>query len=205
MSDGSFELFGDVGAGLAAATDDELLRLLEGGSPAAFDEVTLRYRDRIYRYLAPQSLEMFLEDHTQETFLRLWRYMHQPSFLRHKYESLFGLLEHLAWRVLCRHYYQARVERERRARFAIFRIDVPPPGDAATMAKEMAARVDEAMAALPQKYRVVADLYFLQRKTRGEIAVLTGRSLRMVYDDIRRAQERLIKILGPYWKGKDHV
>jgi RNA polymerase sigma factor (sigma-70 family) len=205
MSDGTLELSGDAGTSLAAATDDELLRWLERANPAAFDEVTLRHRDHIYRYIAPQSLAMFVEDHTQETFLRLWEYVQQPSFLRRKYDSLVGLLEHLAWCVLCRHYDQARIERNRRQRFAVFRIEAPPPSDTEAMAKEMAARVDEAMAALPPRYRIVADLYFLQRKTRGEIAVLTGRRLRAVYDDIRRAQERLIKILGPYWKGKDHV
>jgi RNA polymerase sigma factor (sigma-70 family) len=186
-------------------SDEELVQRLVARDPAALAVLIDRYRDHVFSLHEGRFGPEVADDLTQETFLRLINYLGRPAFLRRGFKSPDALVERLSWRVGCRYLRGLKTERKRSQQYIIFPPQEPPESDAELLAKERSTITRGAITSLPPALRTVATLYYLEHKTPGEIARQTGLPLNTVDVYLHRVRKRLRNILGPYWKGKDHV
>ncbi len=174
-----------------ARTDDDLIALTLSGRGEAFGELVERYERAVY-HLAFRTLREVEEakDATQEAWIKAYRAL--ASF---RPGAKFATwIFTICYRVCC----------DRLAKRKRFTGDEPPdfadPGDGPERAYETAedvARLRAAIAALPEKYRVVITLFHLQGQQYEEIAAVLGLPLGTVKTHLFRAKDLLRAALSP--------
>jgi RNA polymerase sigma-70 factor, ECF subfamily len=173
-----------------AETDDNLIALTLTGRGEAFGLLVSRYERAVY-HLAFRTLRDIEEakDAAQEAWIKAYRAL--ASF---RPGAKFATwIFTICYRVCC----------DRLARRKRFTGDEPPDfadpaaGPEGTYeAAEDAARLRAAIAALPEKYRVVITLFHLQGKQYDEIAEVLGLPLGTVKTHLFRAKDLLRAALG---------
>ncbi len=185
--------------------DHELLAATARGDEAAFGRLYQRYRNRVYgfayRMLGAPTLA---EDVTHEAFLVL---IQQPE----RYQAARGSLLTFLCAVARHHIFQ---HLRRQERFAAEPVEdwldgeMPEAGLAfdplhGLLARELAMRVEAALAALPLAQREVLVLREYQDLSYAEIAAVIEADLSVVKVRLHRARLGLAKRLAPYLAEKE--
>jgi RNA polymerase sigma-70 factor (ECF subfamily) len=173
-----------------AETDDNLIALTLAGRGDAFSLLVARYERAVY-HLAYRTMRDIEEakDAAQEAWIKAYRAL---SSFRPGAKFATWIFT-ICYRVCC----------DRLAKRKRFTGAEPPDfadpaaGPEGTYeAAEDAARLRAAIAALPEKYRVVITLFHLQGKQYEEIAAVLGLPLGTVKTHLFRAKDLLRAALG---------
>ena len=148
-----------------SATDIELMQQLRGGNEAALRPLIERHRERLYR-LAYGLLgdRDAAGDAVQETFIRLWRHSR-------RYDTSKSLATWLCTICARRCYDELRRRRRHYATIANMPAEVVNPDAMAT--DELIALLNQAVATLPPKQRVVYRLREIEGLASDEVAAAT--------------------------------
>ena len=178
------------GISAVAPTDDELIAHTLAGRADAFGTLVERYERAVY-HLAYRTMREVEEakDACQEAWIKAYRAL--ASF---RPGAKFATwIFTICYRVCCDRL-------AKRKRFSGEEpLDFADPSDGperAYEASEEAAGLREAIAALPEKYRVVITLFHLQGKQYDEIAAVLGLPLGTVTTHLFRAKDLLRAALG---------
>ena len=172
-------------------SDDDLIALTLSGRGDAFGTLVARYERAVY-HLAFRTLREIEEakDAAQEAWIKAYRAL--ASF---RPGAKFATwIFTICYRVCC----------DRLAKRKRFSGEEPPDladpaagPEAVIEAAEDASRLRAAIAALPEKYRVVITLFHLQGKQYDEIAAVLDLPLGTVKTHLFRAKDLLRAALGP--------
>lgn len=171
-----------------------LVRRAQSGDRAAFEEI-VRATARlvwasVYGLVRDRA---WTEDLVQETFLRAWeslKELKEPGAFR---GWLLTIARRLAWR---------RAELSGRDELAPEAPEKPEVADARDP-EEAREKVQEALARLPERYRIPVTLHFLNGMEYGAISKLTGLANGSLRGLIARGASKLRAELAPWWRKKD--
>jgi RNA polymerase sigma-70 factor (ECF subfamily) len=166
-------------------SDDELIRLAQGGKLDAFNQLYERYLPVVYkrvRYVIPQS---DVEDVTQEIFITMLKSL----------KSFKGAAQFSTWlRTLTNRrvadYYRRRnpADSNQALDFGELELnEIPDSGENSGGVLDERIMVRRALAAMPEQYREVLLLRFAEDLQFNEIAQIQGRSLEATKSLFRRA------------------
>jgi RNA polymerase sigma-70 factor (ECF subfamily) len=172
-------------------TDEELAREARAGSRRSFEELALRYKRRLFAYFRPRlGSDQDAEDLVQETFLKLYRNIHNydPA---HRFSTwLYTSANRLA------------ISSYRRKRTAAGRLGAGFAGDTENLAVQAAGETrstglwDAAGTLGGNQYRVLW-LRYGEDLSIEEIAASIGKSRLAVRLLLHRARTNLMKRVGP--------
>lgn len=175
---------------------------MRGPQDGDFRRLFEAHRDAVHRLLVRLTRNAAdADDLLQETFLSVWR----------KREQFDGRGSEAGWirRTAFRTYLNDRRKRTRRAALdaAVPRAEgVVPPADGEVAHREtvafLAARVEEALASLPDEMREAFVLFRYEGLTCAEIGEMTETPVKTVETRVRRAAEALARRLAPW---RDHL
>lgn len=148
------------------ATDEELVREFKNGNAAAFDQIVLRFQDRIYR-LACVSLydQQNAADAAQEVFLRAYKGLRGFRFRAAPFSWLYRCTKNV-----CKEF-----NRQRRAE--VLDDDVADSGNRPHREQEAddaAKRVRDLVGVLPERQREVVVLRIFEELSVAETAAAMG-------------------------------
>ncbi len=176
------------------ATEPDLVRRSQAGDREAF-EALIRANARlvwasVYGLVRDRA---WTEDVVQETFLKAWeslRELREPGAFR---GWLLTIARRLAWR---------RAELSGRTELSP---EVPERAAPAEIhdPEEAREKVQEALARLPERYRVPVTLHFLNGLEYGAISRLTGLANGSLRGLIARGVQKLRVDLAPLWRKTD--
>ena len=162
----------DRAATQPARDDEELVRRLKAGDERAFEELVETYRERVYRvaWRVVRDDEV-AEDVAQEAFIRVFRHVGRFQERSSLYTWIYRITVNIALNRLRRDRFRHMVPMGE-LQWEDHRPDADPSH--AAMSSELAARVDEAVRALPDKQRAVFTLRFFEGMSHKEIADAVG-------------------------------
>jgi len=192
-------LAGSGRARAGAPTDEQLIARVLAGDGEAYGTLVTRYKDLVYTIaLRIVTDESDAEDVAQETFLRAYRAL--PRF---RGDSKFS-----SWlyRIATNRSLTHLKRRKRRA--TTVDIDAGPHIEArskepspigtpedAVLDDEFRRRVRAAVERLPEQYRVVVTLFYLQERSYKEVAATLGIPMGTLKTHLHRARALLKEIL----------
>lgn len=196
-------------AGTVMHADTALVQRAQANDRAAFNEIVLRYKNKVYNFIhrmVPNALDA--EDLTQETFVRA--YMSLATFQSRA--SLNTWLFRIATN-LCIDY-NRRAKKQSGMTVSLSQEDDEDgeetqrdiPGLAfdpqrLMLNKELGARLEDALRALPEKLRTVVLLYDIEGLSYDEITAVVGCPLGTVKSRLFNARAALRDKLAPYLQG----
>ncbi|MFH0962391.1 MAG: sigma-70 family RNA polymerase sigma factor [Planctomycetota bacterium] len=161
-------------------TDAELVACAQQGSDNAFEELVRRHEGNVYR-VAKRILPNYEDarDVAQETFLRTFRSLDRLDPTRPIEHWLLAVTVNLCRSTL----------RKRRPSLELVHVEEPAaPADADAPAL---AALNEALVALPPKYRIPIVLFHQEGKSCEEVAALLGASSNRVRTWLHRGRRML--------------
>lgn len=174
------------------AVEVGLVRRCQAGDRAAFEEIVRAYARLVWASVYGLVRDpAWTEDIVQETFLRGWesiRELKEPGAFR---GWLLTIARRLAWR---------RAELSGRDEIVP---EMAADADALHDPEEARERVQEALARLPERYRIPVTLHFLNGMEYGAISKLTGLANGSLRGLIARGAAKLRAELAPWWRKKD--
>jgi RNA polymerase sigma-70 factor (ECF subfamily) len=176
-------------------SDIELMLRAREGDLAAFTTLVGRYREPLRRFFAAMIADRSrAEDLVQETFLRLWlcRERYEPTGRFSTY--LFQVGKHQWWNQR-KKWGRELSEQEVDGALIVEPLCETQP-EAVLLRRLRAARVREAVAALPEPYRVVFELAHLQELRYAEISERLGIPVGTVKSRVFAAVRRLRQSLA---------
>jgi len=184
----------DRAATQPARDDEELVRRLKAGDERAFEELVETYRERVYRvaWRVVRDDEV-AEDVAQEAFIRVFRHVGRFQERSSLYTWIYRITVNIALNRLRRDRFRHMVPMGE-LHWEDHRPDADPSH--AAMSSELAARVDEAVRALPDKQRAVFTLRFFEGMSHKEIADAVGCSEGTSKANYFHAVRKLRKLLG---------
>ncbi len=175
---------------MGSKSDDELVHLARAGSAEAMEELYVRHRGPLLRYLRRlMGDDSSAEDAFQEAFVYFFRHLE-------RYEArgqLGAYLFRIARSIALDEKSAARRERAAAERSAAPESAAPPEEEEADPA---AARAREALLELPAHLREVADLRLTENLDYARIAEIQGVSEATARSRMRYALEALRAALG---------
>jgi RNA polymerase sigma-70 factor (ECF subfamily) len=192
--------------GLQSKTDAELVLLCQEKDPSAFELLVKRHQRAVYNLLYQLAPDWNnTADLTQEVFIRAWRSIHNLRNPRAFKSWLNQIATNLFYDEL----------RKRPKQFNTISMDEPmdsEDGDSPTrdiadtsalpdecvQRQELAQAIREAMAQLPEQFRVAIILRELQGLSYEEIALLTHSEMGTVKSRIARGRTKIQEMLKPY-------
>ena len=156
-----------------SSTDIELMQQLRGGSESALRQLIERHRERLYR-LAYHLLNDrdAASDAVQETFIRLWKHSR-------RYDQSKSLSTWLCTICARRCYDELRRRYRHFSLITTLHTEAVNPDDMAT--DELLNLLQQAVASLPPKQRIVYQLREIEGLSADEVAVAT----RMSADNVK--------------------
>jgi RNA polymerase sigma-70 factor (ECF subfamily) len=178
--------------------DAELVVSARAGDQAAFAALVGRYEARIVRLVRGMVPESDTEDVTQESFLKAFRKIGNFDGRSSFYTWLYRIAANTAmdWRKKERHRRHAPLPEGPEGEDAVPSLEAGP--ETATSRRELAARIDAAIASLPEKYREILLLREIEGLSYEEISKELGMSKGTVESRLFRARERLREVLSPW-------
>lgn len=187
-------------AAIQPETDEALIARFQEGRIEAFNILVGRYKDQlinyVYRYLGDYNAA---DDVVQETFVRLYKHKDAYTPIAKFSTWLYTIATNLA-----------NTEYRRRKRRIMVSlnhsrgdnpdkaIDVPDTSYAADKAVESSLKqeiIQNALNAIPEKYREIVILSDIQEMTYEEISAMTGLNIGTVKSRLNRGRTRLKELL----------
>ena len=195
--------------GNVMVADTALVQRAQANDRAAFNEIVLRYKGKVYNFIHRMIPSMQdAEDLTQETFVRA--YLSIRSFQSRA--SLNTWLFRIATN-LCIDYGRrtkktqgmiTSLSQDTEQDESETQRDIPDHGfdpQRLLLNKELGVQLDSALRALPDKLRTVVLLYDVEGLPYDEIAAIAGCPLGTVKSRLFNARAALRDKLGPYLTG----
>ncbi len=178
--------------------DAELVRAARAGDSAAFATLVGRYETRLARLVRGMVPESDTEDVTQEAFLKAYRKLGNFDGRSSFYTWLYRIAANTAmdWRKKERHRRHAPLPEGPEGEDAVPAAGAGP--ELATTRRELARRIDEAIAALPARHHEILVLREIEGLSYEEIAERLGTSRGTVESRLFRARERLRERLAAW-------
>jgi len=196
-----------------ADTDAALISRCRGDDRQAFNDIVLRYKDRVFGYVRRMVANREdAEDIAQETFVRVYNGLRTFESRATLHTWLYRIATNL-----CIDYRRRNLRPERRhvpleqrspnGGFAPA-LDIPDDRyrpDAQALLSELSAKLDEAIAALPERLRAVVVLHDVNGLPYEDIARIVGCPLGTVKSRLFHARVALREALGPYLRGTEVI
>jgi len=181
----------DLPAGVVAAA--------QGGDEAAFRQIVERFQGAVFAIAWRMTHDAAqAEDLCQEVFLRLWRKFHTFDPGRPLRPWLLRLATNVCINALKKHTLPTSSLHVGEDDEAPWEPPARQPGPARLAeGRELAQRLEDAIAELPDDYRLVITLRHLEGLSYEEISTVLGWPLGTVKVRLFRARERLRRMLGP--------
>lgn len=165
-----------------------------GDTAAAFDALVLAHYERLclfaHRLVGSRATA---EDVVQDLFLAIWR--RHPEF---DYSEPLPYLYRATYNRALSHGRNQRRKESWLARAARESADRATPPDDLAAHDEVAAAIEQAIAALPQRCRLIFTMHREQHLTYAEIAGILGLSKKTIETQMLRALKSLRERLAPY-------
>ena len=188
-----------------ADSDWEIVRRVQRGDVAAFDELTLRYRGRVFGMIYNMtSNREDASDLTQDAFIKAFqsinRFQGQSSFFTWLYRiAVNSTLTHLRKNRLRTFFSLEKVDENDRQSAEVIEALTDNSGvERDTYVKELQERLNEAMQKLSIKHRTVVTLFEIDGLGHQEIAEIMNCSVGTVRSRLHYAKQQLQAQLQPY-------
>lgn len=193
-------------AGSVMHADTALIQRAKANDRAAFNEIVLRYKDKVYNYIYRMVRNATdAEDLTQETFVRAYLSLH--SFQSRA--SLNTWLFRIATNLCIDHSRRAKrnqglvtsLSPDNEEEEEGLQRDIPDATfdpQRLLLNKELGEKLEKALQELPEKLRMVVLLYDVEGLSYEEIAAITGCPLGTVKSRLFNARAVLRRKLEPY-------
>jgi RNA polymerase sigma-70 factor (ECF subfamily) len=178
--------------------DAVLVASARAGDSQAFAALLGRYETRIVRLVRGMVPESDVEDVTQEAFLKAYRKLGNFDGRSSFYTWLYRVTANTAmdWRKRERHRRHAPLPEGPEGDDAVPSAEAGPERSASR--RELAARIDAAIEALPEKYHEILVMREVEGLSYEEIAERLDMSKGTVESRLFRARERLREKLAPW-------
>jgi RNA polymerase sigma-70 factor (ECF subfamily) len=178
--------------------DAELVGSARGGDHQAFAKLIGRYETRIVRLVRGMVPESDVEDVTQDAFLKAYRKLGAFDGRSSFYTWLYRITANTAmdWRKRERHRRHAPLPEGPEGEDAVPAEDAGP--EKASSRRELKARIDAAIEALPDKYHEILVLREIEGLSYEDISSRLGMSKGTVESRLFRARERLRERLASW-------
>ncbi len=190
---------------LEADSDWDIVQRVQSGDVAAFDELTLRYRGRVYGMIYNMtSNREDAADLTQDAFIKSFqsinRFQGQSSFFTWLYRiAVNSTLTHLRKNRLRTFFSLEKVDENDRQSTEVIEALTDNTGvERNTFVKELQERLNEAMLKLSIKHRTVVTLFEIDGLSHQEIAEIMNCSVGTVRSRLHYAKQQLQSELQPY-------
>jgi RNA polymerase sigma-70 factor (ECF subfamily) len=179
-------------------SDEELMLAYRNGEAEAFDELFIRFKDRVYSYFARTLPEADgAAELLQQTFLQVHQARARYDASRPFATWLFSIAANLRKDELKR---RGRSRDEPGQEEALAARPAPGPGpEALLLAAERVHHVEEALARLPDSQREVIVLHKLEGLSFPEIAAVLGEEVEAVKGRAFRGYRALRRLLDARW------
>lgn len=188
-----------------ADSDWEIVQRVQAGDVAAFDDLILRYRGRVYGMIYNMtSNREDASDLTQDAFIKAFqsinRFQGQSSFFTWLYRiAVNSTLTHLRKNRLRTFFSLEKVDENDRPSAEVIEALTDNTGvERDTYVKELQERLNEAMQKLSIKHRTVVTLFEIDGLGHQEIAEIMNCSVGTVRSRLHYAKQQLQAELQPY-------
>ncbi|MCP5529689.1 MAG: sigma-70 family RNA polymerase sigma factor [Opitutaceae bacterium] len=188
-----------------ADSDWEIVQRVQTGDVAAFDELTLRYRGRVFGMIYNMtSNREDASDLTQDAFIKAFqsinRFQGQSSFFTWLYRiAVNSTLTHLRKNRLRTFFSLEKVDENDRQSAEVIEALTDNSGvERDAYVKELQERLNEAMQKLSIKHRTVVTLFEIDGLGHQEIAEIMNCSVGTVRSRLHYAKQQLQAELQPY-------
>jgi RNA polymerase sigma-70 factor, ECF subfamily len=188
-----------------AELDLQLVRRVQAGEVDCFDEIILRYRERIWGVIYHMtSNREDASDLTQECFIKAFRsinrFQGQSAFFTWLYRiAVNGTLNHLEKSKLRRFFSFEKMRDDEPVGDIVNQLaDSGPGSDRQALLSELQQKLNEAIQKLSTKHRIVVTLYEIDGRSHEEIAEITGTSVGTVRSRLHYAKQLLQSDLKDY-------
>jgi len=190
---------------LEADADWTIVRRVQDGDVAAFDQLIGKYRERVYATIYHMtSNREDAADLTQDTFIKAFQSIHrfqgQSSFFTWLYRiGVNATITHLRKHRLRSFFSFDRLDEEDRTSADVLAALTDATGaDRQTFVHELQEKLNEAMQKLSIKHRTVITLFEIDGLSHQEIAEVTNCSVGTVRSRLHYAKQLLQAELQPY-------
>ncbi len=188
-----------------ADSDAEIVRTVQAGDVAAFDQLILKYRGRLYGVVYNMtSNREDAADLTQDAFIKAFqsinRFQGQSSFFTWLYRiAINSTLTHLRKNRLRTFFSLEKVDEEDRQSAEVIEALTDNSGaERDTYVRELQEKLNEAMQKLSIKHRTVVTLFEIDGLSHQEIAEVMNCSVGTVRSRLHYAKQLLQSELQPY-------
>ncbi|MFI5357042.1 MAG: sigma-70 family RNA polymerase sigma factor [Opitutales bacterium] len=188
-----------------ADSDWDVVRRVQEGDVAAFDQLVVKYRERLYGVVYNMtSNREDAADLTQDAFIKSFqsinRFQGQSSFFTWLYRiAVNSTLTHLRKNRLRTFFSLERVDEDDRPTAEVIAALTDTTGvERDTFVKELQERLNEAMHKLSIKHRTVVTLFEIDGLSHQEIAEIMNCSVGTVRSRLHYAKQLLQSELQPY-------
>lgn len=191
---------------LEADVDRAVVLRVQAGDVAAFDQLILKYRERLYAVVYNMtSNREDTADLVQDAFIKAFqsinRFGGQSSFFTWLYRiAVNSTLTHLRKNKLRTFFSLEQVDENDRPSAEVIAAltDDTSNAERGTFVKELQEKLNEAMHKLSIKHRTVVTLFEIDGLSHQEIAEITGSSVGTVRSRLHYAKQLLQSELQPY-------
>jgi RNA polymerase sigma-70 factor (ECF subfamily) len=192
---------------LEADSDMEIVRRVQAGDVAAFDQLILKYRERVFGIVYNMtSNREDASDLTQDAFIKAFqsiqRFGGQSSFFTWLYRiAINSTLSHLRKARLRSFFSLERVNADEPVSKEIIDALTDKTGvDRNTFVRELQEKLNDAMQKLSTKHRTVVTLFEIDGLSHQEIAEVMNCSVGTVRSRLHYAKQLLQSELQPYMR-----
>jgi RNA polymerase sigma-70 factor (ECF subfamily) len=189
-----------------ADSDSDIVRRVQGGDVAAFDQLILKYRQRIYGVIYNlTSNREDASDLSQEAFIKSFQSIHrfqgQSSFFTWLYRiAINSTLSHLRKSRLRTFFSLEKInEDDPVSRELIAAVTDTTGADRGAHVKELQERLNEALQKLSIRHRTVVTLFEIDGLSHQQIAEIMDCSVGTVRSRLHYAKQLLQAELQPYF------
>jgi RNA polymerase sigma-70 factor (ECF subfamily) len=190
---------------MEADSDMDIVRRVQGGEVAAFDQLVLKYRGRVYSVIYNlTSNREDASDLTQDAFIKSFqsinRFQGQSSFFTWLYRiAVNSTLTHLRKNRLRTFFSFEKINEDDKVSAEVIAALTDDTGaDHETFARELQEKLNEAMQKLSIKHRTVITLFEIDGLGHQEIAEIMNCSVGTVRSRLHYAKQLLQSELQPY-------
>ncbi|HEU5078192.1 MAG TPA: sigma-70 family RNA polymerase sigma factor [Opitutaceae bacterium] len=187
-----------------ADSDWTIVQAVQGGAVAAFDQLILKYRERVYGVIYNMtSNREDAADLTQDAFIKAFQSIHrfqgQSSFFTWLYRiAVNSTLTHLRKAKLRSFFSFEKISEEDKSAEVLAQLTDKTGADRELFVKELQEKLNEAMQKLSIKHRTVVTLFEIDGMSHEEIAEVMNCSVGTVRSRLHYAKQLLQSELQKY-------